>query len=405
MIPANILHSIKPIEVEGKMYALKKGDSAYIPTKLASAMIKRGWAAKMQKPERLGEVEGAEVRDVSRWVKGLTGKQINRLKIGKNGFTVSFVDTMNVTAGKVYTPFYSSDNNEIKEAGFSAGRLANIFGTFKKGEKARLWWKGGDNPNLYIKETTGNLSWRHKLPNIEEATRIPKLKKIAAAAIKMDITDIAMLATINKGKRVADKYDFVAFCYAGKTVTVYAIHEERYTVEKDIIKLKELEAIEGKGNGIAIYRLEEVAKLLKGAKRGIVRIEESVPLKVSRSIGKESKAVAFLTPVEDEDLRRLIANSAGMAHKAEDNSPVEKAIEKEANMKEEVINETVPLDYIWTVIKNGIVENCQATGYKRGVKLEQSGGFFRVTIDGYFPHGYTTEAEAIKRYEWLTEVR
>jgi hypothetical protein len=105
MIPVNVTHGIKPIEVEGEIYALKKGDQTYIPDKLAHAMLKRGWAARIPKPERLGEVEGAEVRDVSRWVKGISGDQINRLKIGKNGLAISFVDTMNVTAGKVYTPF------------------------------------------------------------------------------------------------------------------------------------------------------------------------------------------------------------------------------------------------------------------------------------------------------------
>ena len=47
MIAVNVTHGIKPIEVEGKMYALKKGDSAFIPSKLAGAMIKRGWAAKI----------------------------------------------------------------------------------------------------------------------------------------------------------------------------------------------------------------------------------------------------------------------------------------------------------------------------------------------------------------------
>ena len=288
MIAVNVTHSIKPVEVEGKIYALKKGDSAFLPSKLAGAMIKRGWAAKM-----------------------------------------------------------------------------------------------------------------------------PNLKKIPVAAIKINIDDIASVATINKGKRVAEKYDYVAFYYSGKKVMVYAIHED-YN-QKTIAKLNELEAIEGEGEGIAIYRLEHITKLLKGAKKGIIRIEEDVPLKVSVKIGRDSKAVAFLTPVADEDLRAMVAEEAGIVHKeeaGEDNSAVEAAIEKEAEklrneIEEEktgIINETAP-KVGWTIIKEGIVENSQTIGYKRGVKLEQNDGFFRITIDGYFPHGYTTESEAVKRYEWLTEVR
>jgi hypothetical protein len=414
MIAVNVTHGITPIEVEGETYALKKGEHAFIPSKLAGAMIKRGWAAEIATPERLGEVEGAEVRDVARWVKGISGKQINRLKIGKNGLTISFADKMNVTAGKVYTPFYSTANNDIKESGFSSVRVANIFNTFRKGEKARLWWKEGDNKKMYIKEVAGSLSWCHSLPNIEEAAKMPNLKKIPVAAIKIDIQDIAMVTKINKKKRVADKYGFVAFCYAGKKVTVYAIHEEMYSLEKTIIKLNELEAIEGKGEGIAIYQLEEIEKLLRGTKEGIIRIEEDVPLKVSAGIGKESKAVAFLTHVSDADLRAHIAEAAGIAHKEE----VAEAIEEEAvklieekkeieeELQEEKINGTVPLKYKdWTVIKEGIVENSEAPNYKRGVRLEQNRSFFRIIVKGCYPHGYTTEAEAVEKYEWLTKVR
>jgi hypothetical protein len=414
MIAVNVTHGIKPVEVEGKTYALKKGDSAFIPSKLAGAMIKRGWAAKIPKPERLGEIEGAEVRDVSRWVKGISGEQINRLKIRKNGLAISFLDVMNVIAGKVYTPFSSSANNEQKESGFASLRVANIFSTFKKGEEARLWWKGGDNPALYIKESVGNLSWRHKLPRLEEAVKMPNLKKIPVAAIKIDINDITLVTTINKGKRVAEKYDFVAFCYSCKNVTVYAIHEEMYSTEKTIVKLNELEAIEGEGEGIAIYRLEHIQKLLKGAKKGIIRIEEDVPLKVSVGIGRGSKAVAFLTPVKCEDLRAQIAEVAGIRHNEEteeDNNAVEEAIEKEAEkvreeLEEEEINGTAALDYKdCTIIKEGIVENSQAANYRSGVKLEQNGSFFRIIVKGCYPRGYTTKEEAVKRYEELTEVK
>jgi hypothetical protein len=411
MIAVNVTHGIKPIEVEDKIYALKKGDSAYIPTKLAGAMIKRGWASKIAKPERLGEIEGAEVRDVSRWVKGISGDQINRLKIGKNGLTISFADKMNVTAGKVYTPFYSAVNNDIKESGFSSVRVANIFNTFKKGEKARLWWKEGDNKKMYIKEVAGSLSWCHSLPNIEAAVKIPTLKKVPVAAIKIDIKDIAMVTKINKKKRVADKYGFVAFCYSDKKVTVYVIHEEKYSAEKTIVKLNELEAIEGKGEGIAIYQLEEIEKLLKGTKKGIIRIEEDVPLKVSAGICKESKAVAFLTHVSDADLRAQIAEAAGIAHKVEVVEAIEeeavKLIEEKEEIKEEPqeekINGTVPLKYKdWTTIKEGIVENSQAPNYKSGVILEQNKSFFRIIVAGCYPRGYPTEAEAVEKYEWLT---
>jgi hypothetical protein len=411
MIPVNILHSIKPIEVEGETYALKKGDSAFIPAKLAGAMIKRGWAQKLHKPERLGEIEGAEVRDVSRWVKGISGNQINQLKIGKNGLAVSFVDTLNVTAGKVFTPFSSSDNNEPKESGFSSVRVANIFNTFKRGEKARLWWKKGDTKKLLIKEVSGNLSWRHNLPTLEEAVKMPNLKKIQVAAIKIDIKDIAMVATINKGKRVAEKYDYVAFCYTGKKVTVYAIHEVEYSTEKIVTKLNELEAIEGEGEGIAIYQLEHITKLFKGTKKGIIRIEEDVPLKVSVSIGRNSKAVAFLTPVADKDLRAQIAADIAPVDKkdwSKDNSAVEAALEKEAvKLTEELEEEEIngPLEYKdWTIIKEGIVENSQAANYKCGVKLEQNRDFYRIIVAGCYPQGYTTKSEAVKRYEWLTRV-
>ena len=409
MIAVNVTHGIKPIEIEGEVYALKKGDSAFIPSKLAGAMIKRGWAAKIPKPERLGEVEGAEVRDVSRWVTGISGKQINKLKIGKNGLAISFVDTMNVTAGKVYTPFYSSVNNEPKEAGFSGVRLANIFSSFRKGEKARLWWKGGDKPNLYIKEVSGNLSWRHKLPNLEEVAKIPNLKNISVATIKIDIKDIALVTTINKGKRVAEKYDFVAFHYAGKKVTVYAIHEVKYSTEKIIVKLHELEAIEGKGEGIAIYQLEHITKLLKGAKKGIIRIEEDVPLKVSVGIGRESKAVAFLTPVKDKDLRAKIAEETGIKAPTTSEETKEELEELSNELKEEeIVNGTAPIIYEdlgWSIIKEGIVENSQATGYTRSVKLEQNGGFFRINVEGCYPRGYTKKAKAVEIYEWLTKVR
>lgn len=410
MIAVNVTHGIKPVEVEGKTYALKKGDSAFIPSKLAGAMIKRGWAAKIPKPERLGEIEGAEVRDVSRWVKGISGEQINRLKIGKNGLAISFLDVMNVIAGKVYTPFSSSANNEQKESGFASVRVANIFSTFKKGEEARLLWKGGDNPALYIKESVGNLSWRHKLPRLEEAVKMPNLKKIPVAAIKIDIKDITLVTTINKGKRVAEKYDFAAFCYSCKKVTVYAIHEERYSAEKTIIvKLNELVAIEGEGEGIAIYRLEHIQKLLKGTKKGIIRIEEDVPLKVSVKIGRESKAVAFLTPVQCEDLRAQIAEVAGITHKeetGEDDSAVEEAEKPREELKEEEINGVTPLDYKdWTTIKEGVVENSQAPNYKCSVKLEQNRSFFRIIVKGCYPRGYTTKEEAVRRYEELTEVK
>ena len=103
----------------------------------------------------------------------------------------------------------------------------------------------------------------------------------------------------------------------------------------------------------------------------------------------------------------------GIAHKeetGEDNSAVEKAIEKEAEklteeMKEEEKNETTPLDYKdWAVIKEGIVENSQAANYKSGVKLEQNRDFFRIIVEGCYPRGYTSKAEAVEKYEWLTKV-
>jgi hypothetical protein len=406
MIAVNVTHGIKPIEVEGKTYALKKGDSAFIPAKLAGAMIKRGWAQKLHKPERLGEIEGAEVRDVSRWVTGISGNQINQLKIGKNGLAVSFVDTMNVTAGKVVTPFERSENKSAKETGFSSVRVTNIFNTFKKGEAVRVWWKGGENPNLYIKEVSGNLSWRHKLPNLKEAAKMPNLKKIPVAAIKMDINDIASVATINKGKRVAEKYDYVAFCYSGKKVTVYAIHEEKYSPEKTCIKLSELDAIDGDGEGIAIYQLEHITKLLKGTKKGIIRIEEDVPLKVVAGIGRNSKAVAFLAHVADEDLRAVIAEEAGIKAPTKETKEEQEELSNELK-EEEIINGTAPkvVDSGWDIIEDGIVENSQAANYKRSVKLEQMGTFFRIVVAEGKARGYTTKAEAVERYEWFTEVR
>jgi hypothetical protein len=402
MIPVNVLHGIKPIEVEGEIYALKKGDSAFIPTKLAGAMLKRGWAAKIAKPERLGEVEGAEVRDVSRWVKGISGEQINKLKIGKNGLAISFVDSTHVTAGKVFTPFYSSVNNDPKEAGFSSVRVANIFNTFRRGEKARLWWKEGDNKNLYIKEVSGNLSWRHKLPNIEEAAKMPNLKKVPVAAIKIDISGLKALKKL--------KADKVAFVYGGNKAAIFILDGYELTY------IGEVET-NCKSEGIAVYERAHIVKVLKGAKSGFIRVEENRAAKFVVKLGRHSKAVIFVAAIIDEDLRRRIAEEAGIAHKeeaGEDNSAVEEAIEKEAEKlseelkEEEIINETAPRVYRdlgWDIIKEGIVENSQAPNYKSGVKLEQNGSFYRISVEGCYPRGYTKEEEAVKRYEWLTEVR
>ena len=416
MTLVNVLHSTKPIEVEDKIYALNKGDKTCIPDKLARAMIKRGWAAKIPKPELLGEVEGTEVKDVSKWVKGITDKQISKLKIGKKGFAVTFMDAAHVVAGKVYTPFSRSVNSDIKEAGFSCARLDNIFGTFKKGEKAQLWWKGGDKQKLLVKEAKGNLSWRHNLPTLEEAAETPNLKGIPVAAIKMDITDIRMLATLNKGKRVADKYNYVAFQYSCKKVTVYAIHEEKYTHKTEVVKLKEVEAIEGEGKGIAIYSLGYIEKVLKGSKSGSVRIEEGVHLKVAIRIGRESKAVTFVAFVEGKKLREKIAEAAaaeGCAIEIEKGRAINTPSISTTKSKEdkgymaatggepEKLNKEEEAE--WTLIKEGTVENRQVSEYAQGVKLEQTGSFYRIVV-GDTARGYITEAEAVKRYEWLTGV-
>jgi hypothetical protein len=385
MISANVRYGIKPEEVKGKTYALKKGEPAYTPSNLEGA-----------KPERLGEVEGVEIKAVLRWVNGICGNRINKLRISKNGLTISFCNSVQTIAGRVSTPLDDAANNNTKESGFAGVRTANIFSTFRKGTKALLWWK--ENKQMFIKESPGNLSWRHKLPALEEAEAIPNLTKMQVGTVKMDIADIAEVRKMNKGKRVAEKYIYAVFWYADKKVTVYAIHEDQYGLDRSITKLDELEAIEGVGTGIAIYRLEELDKLLKGAKHGIVRIEEMVPLKVSVRMGSTSKAVAFLTPVSDTDLREWIVSEIGAPK-------TEEAKEVEEELKEEEINGMVPLDYKdWTTIKEGVVENSEAPNYKSGVKLEQNKSLFRIIVAGCYPRGYAKEAEAVGKYEWLTRL-
>ena len=200
--------------------------------------------------------------------------------------------------------------------------------------------------------------------------------------------------------------------------------------------LHSIKPIEVEGNiyalkkGDSAFTLGYIEKLLKGGKKGIIRIEEDVPLKAVIHVGKNSKAVAFLVPIVDEGIKGLVeaetTPSNFKTEEGEDNSAVEKAIEKEAvkltkEIEAEDATSTSKEDTEWTavtggepeklskeeegwtIIEEGIVENRQTAEYKQGVKLEQNKTFFKIVI-GTAARGYTTKAEAVKRYEWLTEV-
>lgn len=221
---------------------------------------------------------------------------------------------------------------------------------------------------------------------------------------------------LNPGDEVYTLVTHVSRSGMQRVIRVFVIREGNYNKVKETLKLKEVVATEGAGEGVVIYRLEHVEKILKGAKKGSIRIGEDVPLKVSRRIGKNSKAVAFVAHVAEEAIKAGIQEEAGIKAPSteevksggEDNQAVEEAIAKEAvklteEMKDEEING--PLEYKdWTVIKEGIVENSQAPNYKSGVKLEQNRSFFIIIVNGCYPQGYTSKEEAVKKYEWLTEV-
>jgi len=357
------------------------------------------------KPKWLCEVEGAEIKAAARWLKGIT-KDICRLRISNKGFTVTFKDGSDTTAGKMHIPA-AVKLAEAKEAGFSAGRCYNIFATFEKGEKAKLWHKGGDNQQkLLIK--AGLLKWMHVFPGIEEAIKPIDFSKIEKGTVKLKVADIIEVVKINSGRKVAEKYNYIGFAYTGHKVRVYVMREG-YNKKEEVEMIKTVEALEsGSIEGVAIYSIELLNNILKkGIKTGSIRVGARVPLMAVIGIGKRSKAVAFVAPCIKSAWEEAIMGKASVKEEVEVN---EEVTAKERRAKAQRAKLERDRDRV-KVLRSGKVSNARTSEYGRGIRLEQIGSFYRIVIEKGADRmsyakmvGYEREEEALKRYEWFMEV-
>ena len=228
-------------------------------------------------------IEGAEVRDATKWLKGILGDSINRMKIAKTGFLFSFVDHPHVIAGKVFVPSTTELWHSEKEVGFNCERLHNAFSIFKRGDKTELYVKG---ERLFLKN--GALKWRYNMEDVEQAQKVD-FSKMPTPGITLKLEDVLQLKAINKGRRASEKQKVVAFKYGKGKATIYA--GDAYG--NNIITLAEIDA-EGPGEGVALYDLLQLEKLLKDAKAGLVRIEEDKPIKLNLRTGKKTRACKLM---------------------------------------------------------------------------------------------------------------
>ena len=240
-------------------------------------------------------IEGAEVRDATKWLKGILGTDINKMKIGRTGFLLSFVDPTHVIAGKVFIPSTTQLWHSEKEVGFNCERLFKAFSIFKRRDKTELYIK---EDRLFLKN--GALKWRYNMEGVELAQKID-FSQIPSPAIAMNLKDVLVLKSINKGKKASEKQKIVAFKYGGGKATMYVA--DGYG--NNIITLAEINA-EGPGEGVALYNLPLLEKLLKDAKAGFVRIEEGKPIKLNIRTGKKTRALLYLAPYPNEELREEI---------------------------------------------------------------------------------------------------
>jgi len=293
------------------------------------------------KPQWLGEVEGTELKAAAQWLRRVTDIT-GRLKITKKGYTISFRDGPNTIAGKMHIPTAVKVADGI-ETGFTADRFYNIFATFKKGEKAKLWFKGGDRGKLLVKSGNSPLKWSHGLLGIEEAMKAIDFSKIGKGAVKLNIADIVEAVKINTGRKVAEKYNFIAFVYKGVKVHVYAIREGDYNKRQEIELIKTVKAVESANiEGVAIYSIELVNNILKGVKTGIIRVEARTPLKAAIDVGKTARAVAFVAPCVNVEWEEALTRAGKVPApvKEEVKEEVTEELKEDIKSKEDITERT-----------------------------------------------------------------
>lgn len=271
-------------------------------------------------------IEGADVRDAMQWIKRITGAGINRMKIGKTGLLFSFVDRKDVIAGKVFIPSTGELWKSEKEVGFNGKRLHNAFSIFKRRDKTELYIK---QDKLFLKN--GALKWRYNMEDIEEAAKID-LSKIPTPGITIRLEDVLDLKQVNKGKK-SEKLDVVAFKYGSGKAAIFVTDN----AGKNRVEICEV-VTEGEGEGVALYNLIQLEKLLKDAKGGLVRIEEEKPLKLNIRTGRKTKAVLYLAPLRAPDLTEEL--------KGETSSPTEEPKPKEEKLKSDIKDDEEKLGQI-----------------------------------------------------------
>jgi DNA repair protein RadC len=270
-------------------------------------------------------IEGAEVRDALKWVKHITEDDINRMKIGRTGFLFSFIDSQHVIAGKVFIPSTGELWHSEKEVGFNCKRLLNAFSIFKRRDKTELYI---NENRLFLKN--GGLKWRYDMEEVEQAAKID-FSNIPTPSIRINIRDILPLKSINKGKKVSEKLELVGFKYGGGKATMFVSD----SAGNNRIDLGEV-ATEGEGEGIALYNLVFLEKLLKNAKSGFMRIEEGKALKLNVYTGKATKAVLYLAPLLNSDLTEEIRGEGAPSSPAPDEET-----NKDKWLKEEVAKDNL----------------------------------------------------------------
>lgn len=213
------------------------------------------------------------------------------MKIGRKGFLFSFIDNQHIIAGKVFIPSTDELWHSEKKVGFNCERLYNAFSIFKRKDKTELYVNGNQ---LFLK--SGALKWRYDTEDIEQAEKVD-FSKIPTPTIRINIKDILPVKQINKGIRASDKKGILGFKYGGGKAILFVAD----SIGKDRIDIGKV-ATEGEGEGIALYNLLFLEKILKDAKTGFMRIEENKAAKLNIYTGKVTKALLYLAPLMNSDL-------------------------------------------------------------------------------------------------------
>ena len=358
MIELDILHSIKPIEVEGGIYSPHKGEEGVtVPDKLGKAMIKRGWAKKAH--VTYCKVKGAELKAVAQWLKNTL--TISGSRIGDNGITTHFVDATNIYGGKVFTPAEWISRKDKCVFAFDSHRLTKCLWTCKKGEEINIRIRPS---TLDIRDKDGR-QWTHKLPTKEEMKYIKDIKKIKTGSIKcffskeqLKTLKNAIAEAVKEGKGDYTNYEDIVFLTEGKDVVVY-IHGFG-----DIKRVYCVYTGDERGESVAVYSLDMFLEVLKGVKprgktEGLKLIyDEDKALKATFKIGASTAVVYIVGKIEErrEEVRKALNLSSPTA---------EEETNKDKWIKEEVAKDNLVIG------KNDTEESAEVKELKDSIKIDE----------------------------------